>query len=111
MLRGFQGLRQLAASDAGFEYQNPFGRTLVCQCGLQLSSRRGLLGIVGLVPNTRREGITVGGGLSRDLIWSVRSWLKWDCKARLLRKQGLPRTLVGCTLAPGTLVSDLLRKA
>ena len=26
------------------------------------------LGIVGLVPNTRREGNTVGGGLSRDRI-------------------------------------------
>ena len=41
-LRGFQGLRQHAASDAGFEYQNPFGSTLVLQRGLQLSSRRGL---------------------------------------------------------------------
>ena len=55
----------------------------------------------------------MGGGLSRDLIWSARSWLKWDCKARL-RGQALgqgagnrvypPRTLVGCTLAPGTLI-------
>ena len=27
-LRGFQGLRQHAASDAGFEYQNPFGSAL-----------------------------------------------------------------------------------
>ena len=45
-----------AASGAGFEYQSPFGSTLVLQRGLQLSS------VAGLAPNTRRNGIRAEQG-------------------------------------------------